>query len=132
MASCGLDGGRGVFHEGYHSPSLSLPPQPTFVSLSSSASRYRHRFAAGRETNMEADKAGSDEVLLFISRLPASFLNAQLLARLQTLRVCARACIIHLYVCLQDCVYVSRACQSVYVFARTCVYVCTSACVCER
>lgn len=81
---------------------------------------------------MEADKAGSDEVLLFISRLPASFLNAQLLARLQTLRVCARACIIHLYVCLQDCVYVSRACQSVYVFARTCVYVCTSACVCER
>lgn len=83
---------------------------------------------------MEADKAGSDEVLLFISRLPASFLNAQLLARLQTLRVCARAQVLYTCMCACKCVYtcVSCACQSVYVFARTRVYVCTSACVCVR
>lgn len=33
MASCGLDGGWGVFHEGYHSPSLSLPNRLSWVSL---------------------------------------------------------------------------------------------------
>lgn len=70
---------------------------------------------------MEADKAGSDEVLLFISRLPASFLNAQLLARLQTHLACVCACVYYTLVCVPARVCIRVTCMS------ECVRVCTYA-----